>query len=292
MDCAGWRLFDIALNDRTVAKDVDIWKESGYSGALKKVFYVHVTGGKLTIFFPRVAAGQAVISAIAVAKRGRGIGVREEEKLITRLSGNGWSLQHWLDTGVPRYSDGAECFSVLPPELYGADWVKGPHVRGEKLGRFLLADTADVWVQDSAGWSRKRWPEGSWIVLDGRTVAVTPVSRLETAYDQKPMVSYKTAGARVAGDTVEWDIETGVADKYSLTLKYRWPGVAPVVGRLAVFLENGTLIREEDVRFTTTPEGKWNYLATSTGGMINAGKYKVRLVIPSQSLKLDELQVQ
>jgi len=301
MDCAGWRLFDIALNGRTVAKDVDIWKESGYSGALKKVFYVHVVGGKLTISFPRVAAGQAVISAIAVATKGKNLQGETEEGMIRELSGNGWSIQHWMDTGVPQYSDEAGCFSVLPPELYGADWAKGPHVRGERLGRFLLPDTADVWVQDSAGWSRKRWPAGSWIVLDGRTVAVTPVSRLETAYDQKPMVSYKTArarvvggtvGARVAGETVEWNIETGVADKYSLTLKYRWLGVAPVVGRLAVFLENGTLISEEDVRFTTTPEGKWNYLVTSTGGMINAGRYKVRLVMPVGNLKVDELQVQ
>jgi len=299
MSCQGWRLFDIAISGRTVAKDVDIWKESGYSGALKKVFHVHVTGGRLTVNFPRVEAGQAVISAIAVATRGSDISVREANSIIRELTmkddgaRNKWSVESWMDTGVPQYSNEAGCFSELPPELYGADWVKGPHVRGEKLGRFLLADTADVWVQDSAGWSRKRWPEGSWIVLDGRTVAVTPVSKLETAYDQKPMVSYKTARARVAVDTVEWNIETGVADKYSLTLKYRWPGAAPVMGRLTVSLENGTLIREEDVRFTTTPEGKWNYLVGSTGGMINAGRYKVRLVMPSQSgLKVDELQVQ
>jgi hypothetical protein len=160
------------------------------------------------------------------------------------------------------------------------------------LGRFLLPDEADVWVQDSAGWTRKRWPARSWIELDGRTVAVTPVTRLETAYDQKPMVSYKTARARVAGDTVEWDIETGVADQYSLTLKYRWRGVKPGAGKLFVFLENGGLIREEDLRFVATPEGKWNYLVTSTGGMVNAGRYKVRLVAPMEDLKVDELQVQ
>jgi len=289
INCQGWRLFDIAISGRTVAKDVDIWKESGYSGALKKVFYVHVTGGRLTVSFPRVEAGQAVVSAIAVAKKGRGVGVREEEKLIRELNGKDWSIQHWMDTGVPQYSDEPGCFSMLPPALYGAEWIKGPHVRGENLGSFVLGDTADVWVQDSGRWSRKRWPKGASIALDGRTVAVTPVSRLETAYDQKPLISYKAT--RASGDTVEWDIETGVADKYSLTLKYRWPGAAPVTGILTVFLENGMLIREEDVRFTTTPEGKWNYLVTSTGGMINAGKYKVRLVMPG-GLKADELQVQ
>jgi hypothetical protein len=201
-------LFDVALNGHTVARDVDIWKEAGYSGALKKVFYVHVTGGKLTIAFPKVEAGQALISAIAVAGKGRG--------------------------GIPPGTDRVE---------------------------------------------------------DRRVGVDTLESGLETAYDQKPMVSYKAAAARVAGDTVEWDVETGVADKYSLTLKYRWLGGAPVTGRLEMYLANGTLIREESETFTTTPEGKWNYLSTSTGTMVNAGHYKLRVILP-RGVKLDELQVQ
>ncbi|HEY4209065.1 MAG TPA: malectin domain-containing carbohydrate-binding protein [Puia sp.] len=298
LDCKGWRLFDIALNGRTVARDVDIWKEAGYSGALKKVFTVHVTDGRLRIDFPRVEAGQAVISAIAIAGKGGQDGVREQGGLIGGLvvkdpkDRNKWSVKSWMDTGVPQYSDEGGCFAALPPELYGADWVRGPHRRGEDLASFQLTDTADVWVLDGAGWVRKRWPRGAAVALDGRTVAVTPVTRLETAFDQKPMVSYKTARAWAAGDTVEWDIETGVADKYSLTLKYRWRGVSPLMGRLTISLENGTVIREEDLRFTTTPEGKWGYLTTSTGGMVNAGKYKIRLVAPSGDFKVDELQVQ
>jgi hypothetical protein len=116
---------------------------------------------------------------------------------------------------------------------------------------------------------------------------------LEPAYDQRPMTAYKTADAKVAGDTITWDISTGVADKYSLTLKYRWPGKDPVTGKLSISLDNGTLIREETVTFTATQEGKWNYLGTSTGTMINAGHYKIRLAIPgAKRLKVDELQVQ
>ncbi|HVW63343.1 MAG TPA: glycoside hydrolase N-terminal domain-containing protein, partial [Puia sp.] len=44
VDCTGWRLFDIAINNDTVARDVDLWKEAGYSRAVKKTFQVHVTG--------------------------------------------------------------------------------------------------------------------------------------------------------------------------------------------------------------------------------------------------------
>ncbi|HVW61819.1 MAG TPA: hypothetical protein VHC48_17320, partial [Puia sp.] len=83
------------------------------------------------------------------------------------------------------------------------------------------------------------------------------------------------------------------ADKYSLTLKYRWPGKTPVRGKLSISLDNGTFIREETVTFTTTREGKWNYLGTSTGTMINAGRYKVQLTLPeTKTLQVDELQVQ
>lgn len=66
-DCAGWRLFDVALNGRTMLREVDLWREAGFAGAAKKVVNARVTGGWLEVSFPRVASYQAVISAIAVA---------------------------------------------------------------------------------------------------------------------------------------------------------------------------------------------------------------------------------
>jgi beta-galactosidase len=300
VDCTGWRLFDLAINGRTVARDIDIWKEAGYSRALKKTFRLHVTGGKLDIGFPKVAAGQALISAIAIATLDKGArGKINRPGLIRQLvvkdekERNRWSIESWMDTGVPQYSDDSVCFSVLPSELYGADWVRGPRSARAGAASFRLSSRADVYVMDSLGVHKQRRQAGSTILPDGRTVAVCPVSELETAYDQKPMTSYNTARARVAGDTLEWDISTGVADKYSLTLKYRWPGATPATGRLVTSLDNGTLIRDEKVSFTTTRAGKWNYLETSTGTMINAGHYHVRLIIRGAAeLTVDELQVQ
>ncbi len=69
MDCAGWRLFDVAVNGETVLKDVDLWKEAGVHHAVKKVVSAHVTGGKLVLSFPKVNSYQAVVSAIAIAKK-------------------------------------------------------------------------------------------------------------------------------------------------------------------------------------------------------------------------------
>ncbi len=66
-DCEGLRVFDVALNDSVVLHDLDIWAESGHDGALKKVVYADVNDGKLLLSFPTVKAGQALISAIAIA---------------------------------------------------------------------------------------------------------------------------------------------------------------------------------------------------------------------------------
>ncbi|WP_432713654.1 malectin domain-containing carbohydrate-binding protein, partial [Pedobacter sp.] len=67
MDATGMRLFDVAINGETLIKDLDIWKEAGHDGALKKTIKAQVKGGQLVISFPQVKSGQALISAIAIA---------------------------------------------------------------------------------------------------------------------------------------------------------------------------------------------------------------------------------
>jgi len=69
-DCTGWRQFDVAVNDQTVINGLDAWKEAGGRAiALKKVVYVKITGNNLDIHFPKVAAGQGLIAAIAIATK-------------------------------------------------------------------------------------------------------------------------------------------------------------------------------------------------------------------------------
>jgi len=67
VDCEGQRVFDVSVDGVTVLKDLDIWREAGHDGALKKSFTVELCGNELELEFPRVLAGQAVISAIAIA---------------------------------------------------------------------------------------------------------------------------------------------------------------------------------------------------------------------------------
>ena len=76
-DCEGWRIFDIAVNDSVVLDNLDIWAESGHDGALKKVIYTTVKNGQLEISFPEVKAGQALISAIAIATDKSGVRIQK-----------------------------------------------------------------------------------------------------------------------------------------------------------------------------------------------------------------------
>ena len=68
-DCEGLRLFDVAINNHTVIRNLDIWAETGHDGALKRVVDATVTDGVLKISFPKVNAGQALISGIAIARK-------------------------------------------------------------------------------------------------------------------------------------------------------------------------------------------------------------------------------
>lgn len=74
-DVEGVRLFDVAINDSVVIDDLDIWAEARHDAALKKVIYAEIRGGEIKISFPEVKAGQALISAIAIASENPNISI-------------------------------------------------------------------------------------------------------------------------------------------------------------------------------------------------------------------------
>jgi hypothetical protein len=67
LDCEGFRLFDVSISGNIVLKNLDIWKEAGHDSVLKKMTKGKADNGWLEIAFPRVKAGQAILSAIAIA---------------------------------------------------------------------------------------------------------------------------------------------------------------------------------------------------------------------------------
>lgn len=163
---------------------------------------------------------------------------------------------------------------------------------------------------------RKRLIPNERIIFDNRTVTVfaLPITHLQPAYDLKTTTTYKATEGTLAGKGViksmlmdkervvfnavdqgnlTWQISVGVADTYSLTIKYHNPSEKPLTGKLTFSLADGTLMKTENIEFAPTKTGKWNYLSTNTGSMINAGTYKLKLIaIDAKGLAVDALDVQ
>ena len=156
MDCIGWRLFDVAINDRTVLKNVDIWADAGHDAVLKKTIKANVKGGVLHVSFPSVASGQAVISAIAIASLNKNIKpALSPAALIQHLQVNDkattkdWKINEWLDTGDKQFTNGQTAFSNLPSNLFGAEWISMPatiQAANTTVAIFTLSQDADVFV--------------------------------------------------------------------------------------------------------------------------------------------------
>ena len=69
-DAEGLRIFDVAVNDSIVIHDLDIWAQVHYGKPYKRTVFIDNPGETITIHFPKVKAGQAMISAIAIARQG------------------------------------------------------------------------------------------------------------------------------------------------------------------------------------------------------------------------------
>ena len=108
-DYEGLRIFDVAINGKTVINDLDPWAETGYLGSLKRVVTAKAKDGRLHISFPEVKAGQAVICGIAIATSD----IRHQTSAISPQPSH-W---HALDT---------DTIARLPKELLPADTEERP----------------------------------------------------------------------------------------------------------------------------------------------------------------------
>ncbi|MBN2213940.1 MAG: DUF4982 domain-containing protein [Bacteroidales bacterium] len=156
LDCKGWRIFDVAVNQETLIEDLDIWEEAGHDHALKKTATVNVSGGKLVVSFPQVSSGQAIISAIAIASESHDLMAGPESersienlKICEKASPEQWSVESWLDTGDKQYTGEMACFASLPSYLYGAEWIRTPatiNTAADTIATFDIPHESDVYV--------------------------------------------------------------------------------------------------------------------------------------------------
>ena len=150
IDCEGERIFDVAINDSVVVDDLDLWAEAGFAGACKKVVDVKVKGGLLTISFPEVKVGEAIISAIAIAAKGE---IGDAEKWNTAFKGSkpasGMSKTYWADLDkdvVEKYPkellpQDNEVFPAVRYKSKSSTWTINPGVAREYMLRFRYKNT-------------------------------------------------------------------------------------------------------------------------------------------------------
>lgn len=126
-----------------------------------------------------------------------------------------------------------------------------------------------------------------------------PVTTMQPAYDLKPATSYRTNVAILsesvqketfasrecavvksnAAASIQWPVQTGVADIYSIAVKYYYPYEKEIKGKLQLIGTGSTMMLDIPVSFTFTRSGKWNQFTVNTGTMINAGHYTVKLMM-------------
>ncbi|HKJ40897.1 MAG TPA: malectin domain-containing carbohydrate-binding protein [Sunxiuqinia sp.] len=238
LDCTGWRLFDVAVNDDVKIHNLDIWKEVGHDHLLKKTLKVHVTGGKLKISFPKVNASQAVISAIAISIDKKDIKpAPSPAHLIQPVDNTGnWKVKTWMNTGDNCYSDAVDQFVSLPSKLYGTEWIQTSKASKNNHLTFRLNADADVYVavpdstQEISGYTKssqtmqtslnggtkytvwqQRFKGGAIVKIllspamawqhPTPIVAAVPVTKLDASIDLRPTIRFGADDANGIGRT-------------------------------------------------------------------------------------------
>jgi len=339
MNAKAMRLFDVAINEKIILNDLDIWSEVGANTALKKTVKVNIRGGKMIISFPETKVGQALISAIAIASKKE---IYSEAATVPfGRPAVDFTLQSWLDIGDKQYAGDNITFNSIPSILFGADWIqfankqvkrsvtfrpgKGSYIyvalkKDSEPVKDLENINAEIITDENGGTTykvyRKLCQADSIIIIPNGAeaiIALQPLTKMQPAYDLKPITQYKTNVAKLGGGaikenfggrecavistngsaTVEWPMQAGVADIYSITMKYFYSQQTPVKGRLQLIGAGNTMMLDEEVQFTFTNTGKWNQFTINTGNMINAGNYTIRLVITgAEGLAISGIDIQ
>ena len=161
---------------------------------------------------------------------------------------------------------------------------------------------------------RKRIPAGTKLhaLGPGYLYILREADRMQPAFDLKPVTQYRAAAVQlnesIRKDSVNgrycvlmnsdqaaagYQVQTGVGDQYSFTVKYYWNEERSINGRLQVVDAGGRMMMDEPVTFTFTRAGKWNQFTLNSPTMINAGHYTVRVTVENgKGLALSSVDIQ
>jgi hypothetical protein len=87
-------------------------------------------------------------------------------------------------------------------------------------------------------------------------------------------------------------VNPGVANVYLMRFRYMNMNAEPIKVKLVIEDAYGILLRNDNIEFPA-PTEKWKLLNTTSGGYINAGKYKIRIESDNmKGLRLESFEFQ
>jgi len=144
-------------------------------------------------------------------------------------------------------------------------------------------------------------------------VFLVPTSDLGKVKDDRPTLKLEAESAKIVGEglekgnfkssdyveftkntknSIEFEVNPGVANVYLMRFRYMNMTEAPIKVKLIIEDAYGILLRNDTIDFAV-PTEKWKLLNTTSGGYINAGKYKIRLESDNmKGLRLDSFEFQ
>ena len=343
LDCKDWRVFDVAINGQVVLKDFDIWKEVGFSKAVKKTVTAKSKNGKLVIDFPKVTSGEGIISAIAIASKDKSVkaAAPSPKNILDVVTHGGFEIASWLQLNSKQYSNADVTFTQLPANLYAADYIRfskennhsGSFVSKEDATVSILVDsnikTTLPWLADykkSEATAKnsngvvfnifeKEVKKGEKVAFENNanSIVVVPSSDLGKVKDDRPSLKLEAETATIKGggtvkgnfksadyvefakntpNSIEFEVNPGVANIYLMRFRYMNLNMEPIKVKLIIEDAYGILLRNDEIEFPA-PTEKWKILNTTSGGYINAGKYKIRIESDNmKGLRLESFEFQ
>jgi hypothetical protein len=130
----------------------------------------------------------------------------------------------------------------------------------------------------------------SWAAQDGIVMEKTPKELLPEDKNAREQVSYEAKS--VKKNSVTWEISTGLAQVYALRFRYMNTTGKPIHVRMQLIDSKDGVLKDDEITFAETPK-KWRMVSTTTGGYINAGKYRIVITADDMNgLSFETLGVQ
>ncbi|AOZ99241.1 malectin domain-containing carbohydrate-binding protein [Flavobacterium commune] len=145
------------------------------------------------------------------------------------------------------------------------------------------------------------------------TIVVVPTSDLGKVKDDRPSLKFEAEDAKIKGggtvkgnfkssdyvefakntpNSIEFEVNPGVANIYLMRFRYMNMNAEPIKVKLIIEDAYGILMRNDEIEFPA-PTEKWKVLNTTSGGYINAGKYKIRIESDNmKGLRLESFEFQ